>query len=888
MSTAIIPRPEHPRPYFQRANWQNLNGPWRFSFDEQLIGEQSHWQMPRAEFAQALTINVPFPWESKLSGLERSTHKGAGWYRREVTIPSDWGDLVPYLNFEAVDWHARVWINGELAAEHENGYLPFSVDLSPYAKAGETVTVIVRAYDIAEASTLVGKQVPFWYTHSSGIWQTVWLEGRTPNHITAVQISPDVAGKRATAAITVAAGQSGSALLRIISQNGDFDTVEISANLKAGENRLDAEISLSDVKLWSPDSPYLYEVDVALEVDGATDSVATYFGMRTIERGAWNENDYEYILLNGEPVYLRGALDQAFHPDGVHSYPSDEVIRGDIQLAKDLGLNMLRCHIKINDPRYYYWADKLGLLIMYDLPSPVIDSPNMRRIMEETIPRVMARDFNSPSIIAWIIFNETWGLSKHHTLEAQAWLKAMVETTRQLDPTRLVEDNSPCKYDHVETDINSWHYYINDYNRVRQHIQRVVDETYPGSAFNYVGGEYVQKTAPLMNSEYGGIAARSGDTDIAWCFKYQTTELRKHGKICGYVYTELDDIEWEHNGFVNYDRTRKEFGYNAFVEGMTVADINGADLVGVDAPPCQTLPPGSTFSAPLFVSHWGEPLHDAKVRWQLDFTDRFGCKSTQDEGTIAVDAVRFDVVSGGTLSVELPDENGLATVALWLEDGAGEIRSRNYVNVEVRGAANPPIEKRDDGWAFRWDPGLVTQTGYEWPTPFMESTGAKFAATGVGWVDYEIDLPDDLAISDVTELRCLFEAGSKAGGAKIDWPQRTYGIQYPQTEVDKKWPSDMVVSINGITVGHVHMADDPADARGVLSHHRDVDPGSYGTLFEIIMGEAELKELQTVAKDGQLTVRFAVPEDAENRGGMSIYGETLGMYPVAPTLLLTK
>ena len=248
----------------------------------------------------------------------------------------------------------------------------------------------------------------------------------------------------------------------------------------------------------------------------------------------------------------------------------------------------------------------------------------------------------------------------------------------RLDPTRLVEDNSPCHYNHVESDINSWHFYINDYHRVRQHVQRVVDETFPGSSFNYVGkndagDNFVQTTAPLMNSEYGGIAARSGDQDIAWCFKYQTTEQRRHAKICGYIYTELDDIEWEHNGFVNYDRSAKEFGYDFFVEGMSVADLNAADFVGLDAPPCQTLAPGSNFSAPLFVSHWGLPMGSGKVRWQLNFTNRFGQRSTPQSGEVAISPQRFSVSDLGALSIPLPAENGLATVALWLEDEQGTI-----------------------------------------------------------------------------------------------------------------------------------------------------------------------------------------------------------------------
>jgi len=287
--------------------------------------------------------------------------------------------------------------------------------------------------------------------------------------------------------------------------------------------------------------------------------------------------------------------------------------------------------MKNNDPRYFYWADRLGVLIMYDLPSPDIDTPQMRRTWEATLRGAIARDFNHPSIFAWVLFNETWALENPEPPEAQPWVRTMSHLAKQLDPPRLVEDNSPIRYDHVATDINSWHFYLTDYDQVRRHVERVVRETYPGSTFNFTGGAR-QDRQPLMNSEYAGISARMGDQDISWSFKYQTTELRRHAKICGYVYTELTDVEWEHNGFVNYDRSRKEFGYDFFVAGMSVRDLNSPDFVGFDAPPCQTMPPGSPVHLPVFVSHFGPPLGPACVTWRLEFTDRLAERRTLAAG----------------------------------------------------------------------------------------------------------------------------------------------------------------------------------------------------------------------------------------------------------------
>jgi hypothetical protein len=877
---------EHPRPDFQRSHWTSLNGPWRFAFDPRLVGEQERWHQPGNGRSKDLTINVPYPWESYLSGVAAPNYRGAAWYEREITIPENWQGLKPYLHFGAIDWSARVWLNGQLIAEHENGYLPFACDLSPYLRPGETATLTVRAFDIADAATPVGKQVPQWYTYSSGIWQTVWLEGRAPNHLAGLRLIPDVAREQAKIDLTFNIADPGSFLVRLSAPDNSFPSLEQPYEFATGPQQLSLTLPVPAPQLWSPESPQLYPLQVELApLSGAvTDSVASYFGMRQVERAHWNGKPYEYILLNGEPVYLRGALDQAFHPDGLHTYPSDEIIRNDIQLAKNLGLNMLRCHIKVNDPRYYYWADRLGLLVMYDLPSPAIDTPQMRRNWEVTLRGALARDFNHPSIFSWILFNETWGLEHFNSPTAPAWLREMYHFAKQLDPTRLVEDNSPCYYDHVETDINSWHFYLNDYAQVRHHVQRVVDETYPGSSFNYLGNEYVQRQQPLINSEYAGVSARMGDRDISWSFKYQTTELRRHDKICGYVYTELTDIEWEHNGFVNYDRSPKFFGYEAFVPDMTVADLNSPDFVGFDTPPCQTLPPGAEFTVPVFVSHYGAPMGQSTIHWQLDFLDRFGQPRHLDGGSRSIQPERFGVILLDPLSLSMPAEPGLATVSLILADETGHIRCRNYINVEVQNESTPRVEGIAKGMALRFMPASFSRSS--WPRLALNPEGAKFSALGSGWVDYKLALPKEFDSFLLKGLRLRFEASARAGMAKVDWPQQPRGLNYPQTE-EKTYPTDLMILINDIEVAQVRLPDDPADARGVLSHYRDYDPGSYGYLTEVVPDEEKLALIRPALKKARsIKVRFTIPAGAEYPGGLALYGETLGRYPVDPTIFL--
>lgn len=879
-----MPRPEHPRPIFVRTPWQNLNGTWHFQFDPESVGEQMRWERTGHVSRAGSTIQVPYPWESALSGQGRTDYKGAGWYERDITIPADWQGLDPILHFGAIDWEARVWINGQLVAEHRNGYLPFACNLRDHVAPGESARLTVRAYDSADAETLVGKQVPRWYTYSSGIWQTVWLEARPADWIEHIRFGPDIAGERATASVRVRTTRRGPWTLEIASPDQQFAPAVTVRDLDPGTHTVEMEIPVPAPHLWSPDHPFLYDALVRLcpDDDARPDEVATYFGMREFGRAVRGDNAQEYLLLNHEPVYLRGALDQAFHPDGLYTYPTDDDIRRDIALAKAYGLNMLRCHIKINDPRYYYWADRLGLLIHYDMPSPDLDSPAMRAVCADTIRRMIERDGNHPSIMLWILFNETWGLTQLDTQEGQEWLRQMVHLARELDPTRLVEDNSPCNYDHVETDVNSWHFYINDYAKARSHIQRVVDNTYPGSAFNYIGEGNVQGREALMNSEYGGISAAMGDMDISWCFKFLTSDLRRHAAICGYVYTELTDIEWEHNGFVKYDRSRKFYGYEDFVAGMTVADLNAPLFVGLDCPPCQTLVPGATFRAPLFVSNWGPELDAARVNWEAVLVDTEGETSGITAGTIDVTPERFGVVTGPEVVFPVGAVSGVATVALRLTNAAGEILHRNYVNLEITAGPAPRLEKRADATWVRFQPD--TFRACTWPIPEQSPAGSKVAGAGPGTLDYVIDMPAtvDPAKLSCIEFRC--ELGSRADRMeKLSWPPRNWRQHTPQT-MERQFPSRVEVSLNGIQAGILELADDPADARGVLSHYHGHEPGSYGYLCRLrIEGEA-LQQLSLDAGTGQLALRLDSASAGSGRG-FSVYGEEAGAYPLDPTLI---
>ena len=949
------PRPEHPRPDFLRQPWINLNGTWRFTFDPRNVGEQKRWHRvthPDLK-TQAGILNsdpfgdeivVPFPWQSQISGICDTEYKGAAWYQRVIEAPAAWGEedarsaprdarglpgveesatsaaapganvtwkIKPYLCFGAVDWSAKVWINGRFVGEHVGGYTGFEMDISRYVRPGKPATLTVRAYDACDADTLLGKQTEEWYTPSGGIWQTVWLEGRAPAHITHIHVTPDAEKGEALFSVSVAGVEGRPYRVSVVSPDGRFEDAHIDAQ---GPRQVYVGVKIPNPHLWSPEHPNLYDALVRLtmeetvEENGSSvvrhpsslpfsDEVATYFGLRTVARGRWKEKPYEYVLLNGEPVYLRGALDQAFHPQGLHAYPTDDAIRLDIQTAKDLGLNMLRCHIKINDPRYYYWADKLGVLMMYDLPSASLYTPTARAHWEAGFRDAFARDASHPCIFAWILFNETWGLEEHQTPASWNWVKQMFDLAKSLDSTRLIEDNSACLYDHVETDLNTWHFYIGNYDRARRHVERIVHQTYEGSPFNYVSHLYshvegasgfAQGTEPLMNSEYAGLGAEGGDKDISYTFKFLTTELRRHAKICGYVYTELTDLEWEHNGFVNYDRSAKEFGYDAFLPGMRVADLNGADFVGFDAAPCKTLPPGAAWSADTFISHWDKrPIENARLRWRVTSLNQFGESEFVDEGQRDVRPEQYDVTVGGRITVHCPDENGLLTVALWLEDERGNVRARNYVNIDVHdGQPLAPVTRTARGFALRFTPGDYLETSR--PNPLVGAEGNKFVCGGSGWIEYAVSLPDGVNAEAVQGLRLMFEAGARTAHNRMGWKRtwRDTGASYPQTEA-RKQGSEVMVSVNGVSIGRAALPDDPADARGVLSIHlyENFEFASYGFLTTLQADKETAQRVFAAAHNGELVVRFEVPRST-SANGLNLYGARMGATPVAPTLFL--
>jgi len=895
------PRPEYPRPDFQRGtsegiDWICLNGTWEFAFDPDNIGEENQWYSSEStdDSPWTLQIQVPYPWESfaawgneeqadnanylsknaylnpeevTCGGLDRDgNYRGEprqtiGWYRKVVSVPENWGDKRVILNFGAVDWEATVWINGNQIGTHENGYLPFEFDITDALTPGESTVIVVRAYDAQDhGEQLAGKQIG-WYVRTSGIWQTVYLEPRSETHIAQCHITPDIDNASATFAVQI----DGDVESTDLTLQWYCDELNGSVQISNSETQWTVNIPPEQLRLWDVDTPNLYDITLELVVgDAVIDRIFTYFGMRKVSIAKAPSGDYQYIYLNNRPIYLLGALNQSFNPEGVYTFLTDEAIRRDVERAKEFGFNFLRLHIKVDEPRLYYWADKLGLLFMCDIPNFGTYTEKAQARFEQTLRGNIARDYNHPSIISWCNFNETWGLGGNaykEMTDRQEWVREMYHLAKSLDTTRLIEDNSPCLYDHVETDINSWHFYINDYDRAKEHIANVVAETYPGSAFNYAGGN-VQGDAPLINSEYGGISAGAGDKDISWCFKYLTNELRLHPKICGYIYTELQDIEWEHNGFMNYDRSVKAFGYDYL-------DINTLDFIAIDYPPGTTVAPGDEIKADIYASHFShKSITGTTLHWQLDTMSATGHVTRGDvSGNVEIPFPEYQVRHVHQLELRIPDVHpAVGTLHVWVTDHSGTVVARNFINFEHFVASTASVESNGSGLiSLNYAPKSVSESSWNEPTIDEQ----LFSAIGSGSVEYEVSLIEGLSAANVAEIALIFEASSCYGGAR-------------QTEPEK-YPSDVTLSINGIEVDTLRIPDCPADARGVLSYIHG-EPGIYGYLHNVKVDPSLIAN----GKAGTLTVRYEVKADAEAKGGFALYGARMGRYPTGPHLLIRR
>jgi beta-galactosidase/beta-glucuronidase len=561
-------RPEYPRPQFLRADWQNLNGPWRFAFDDEDRGLGERWYDPAGAAANfPLNIEVPFVFQSRLSGLHRREVHDILWYYRTFTLPSGWaqeGRRV-LLHFGAVDYRAWVWVNGQLAAYHEGGHTPFYADITPFLAGANHL--VVRVEDMtADLTQPRGKQ--YWkeqpegifYTPSSGIWQTVWLESVPAFHLTRGQFTPDVSA----GTVTVACHASSPQPAVVDCEISFAGRVLTSALIPLAGGCGSEVISLPEVHLWSPEQPALYDVRLWLPAGGSSgDEVCSYFGMRSI--GVVDGR----VLLNGEPYTMKLVLDQGYFPDGLLTAPSDEALRQDVVLAKAMGFNGVRKHQKVEDPRYLYWADQLGLLVWGEMANAYrFSDAAVARLVAEW-QEVIARDYNHPSIVAWVPVNESWGVPELRKEGRQRdFLLSLYHLTRALDSTRLVISNDG--WDHAHSDLCTIHDYTGEAECVAARYSALEEALayQPANRPIYAPG-FAYEGQPLLISECGGIAFRLGE-EVGWGYSTAADAasfaeqvgrlvraLASAPLLQGYCYTQLTDVEQEINGLLTYDRRPK-------------------------------------------------------------------------------------------------------------------------------------------------------------------------------------------------------------------------------------------------------------------------------------------------------------------------------------------
>ncbi len=519
--------PEYPRPQLRRDQWLNLNGAWEFASGAAYDGPPFGQVLPE-------TILVPFPIESALSGIMR--REPTMWYRRTFYVPGSWDDQRVLLNFGAVDWEATVFVNGRELGGHRGGYDSFSFDITDALRTGSN-ELIVHVFDPTDANNIpMGKQrnVPrvIWYTSVSGIWQTVWLEPAPRAHITGLIMTPDV--DRGVLRVTVQ-GEG-------ITTETAAITVSIGTQAivtAAGPIGSPIELAIPSPHLWSPDDPFLYDVQASLPGGAAIDRVDSYFGMRQINLeyvGRWRR-----ITLNHQFTFQLGVLDQGYWPDGLYTAPTDEALRFDLETAKALGYNLVRKHVKVEPARWYYWADRLGLIVWQDMPSlrePLEPDAIAQQQFELELRELVAEHINSPSIIMWTIFNEGWG--QHQTQPLTALVKA-------LDPSRLVNNASGWWDAHVG-DVVDWHNYTRPIAPLQPVTRAAVAGEFGGLGYVVSGHRWGSKTySPIF---YDDLAKLTTHYEI---LTQLLRDMLVEG-LSGAVYTQISDVENEYNGWLTYDR----------------------------------------------------------------------------------------------------------------------------------------------------------------------------------------------------------------------------------------------------------------------------------------------------------------------------------------------
>ncbi len=572
-STAIgaQPRAEYPRPQFERADWVNLNGEWSFALDLSDSGRDRDFYNSKG-FEQRIT--VPFAPESKLSGIGYTDFINSVWYQRMIQIPSAWQGKRVKLNFGAVYYESEVYIDGRFVGRHYGGSDSFAFDITDFVGDGKEHSIVVHAEsDLRSGTQPGGKQSTNYYsygcsyTRTTGIWQTVWMEAVDDMALERVQVVTDIDNEQIVVIPTYYNVAGGNTLSVEVRDGGKVVAHAESAAVQG----VPVVVALKKAKLWSPESPFLYDVVYEVkDAEGRTlDRVDAYVGMRKVHI------DGNKIYLNNKPYYQRLVLDQGFYPDGIWTAPSDEALKHDIEMSKAAGFNGARLHQKVFEERFYYWADKLGYIVWGEMASWDKDSNSVaaaRNFLSEW-GNIVVRDRNHPALIVWTPFNEEFGVPSN---EAGRFLTDVYNETRRLDPTRPVNTVSGGIY--VISDFCTAHCYEQDGARLHSMLfdgekfyqpqgpnegfERAIRKLYYDGSLPYVldefGGIKCAETQPEGGNSWGYGNAAPTREDFYTRLEALVKAIVDHSdKICGFCYTQLTDVEQEQNGVYYYDRGEK-------------------------------------------------------------------------------------------------------------------------------------------------------------------------------------------------------------------------------------------------------------------------------------------------------------------------------------------
>lgn len=689
----------------------SLDGEWDFAVDTAGVFTISDVAI-KGVWRKAV---VPLSWQAQFSDLR--DYQGVAWYRKSFTVLSLHPDEVLLFHFGAVDYRAKVYLNGELVGTHEGGYLPFDFDVTAKVKNGKN-DLIVRVMDPALGPNgtegVLYSEIPHgkqsWYVQASGLWQSVDLEIKPVRHFELVHITPGIGGK-VSADIKMSSTKSSlqAETIKFVLFSPDKKMIaEFVKPILSQDDSLHFEFNITNPSLWSPDSPKLYKLILILSTG---DTAVGEFGFRSFET-----RDGKFYL-NGKPIFLIGALDQDFYPETVYTPPSENYIRDEMVKAKRLGLNLLRCHIKVPDPRYLKAADEVGILVWYEIPNWDRLTPESEDRGKETFNGMLARDWNHPSLVVICLMNESWGIDLRDSSQ-RAWLKNFYDYAKGKAAGRLIVDNSPCCDNfHLKTDIADWHTYWaipEGRNQFRATVEDVSRR--PDWLFSKYGDAEPTGREPLMISEFGNwglpeipkqkpwwfsrpfgdarvvmpagvemrfaeykygsifrnydsLAAESQRTQFD-ALKFEIETMRSNRNIAGYVLTEFTDINWESNGLMDMWRHPK-------IYANPLSNIQQQDVV-ISRVDNWNFWPGEDVKIRLLLSHYSSiGLKGGKVRWHANGDQR---------GELDVPKVSAgDVVELPELSVKAIDARAVTCERIYFDvvGADSKIVCENYLDIFV-------------------------------------------------------------------------------------------------------------------------------------------------------------------------------------------------------------